>query len=152
MTNNDPTIQTMLFLDGRCDEALDFYKTALGAEVIMLMRNKDNPEPAAEGCPNMPADKVMHAQFRIGNTVVMACDGRCGGKPVFEGFGLTLNVIRRIVRGRRGDDAAGEDLFLTPFRHGDRPIRRLVDDPHDAPRLGSKPSTHPTTNTNDEHI
>jgi PhnB protein len=92
MTNNDPTIQTMLFLDGRCDEALDFYKTALGAEVIMLMRNKDNPEPAAEGCPNMPADKVMHAQFRIGNTVVMACDGRCGGKPVFEGFGLTLNV------------------------------------------------------------
>ncbi len=92
MTTDNPTIQSMLFFDGRCDEALDFYKTALGAEVIMLMRNKDNPEPAAAGCPNMPADKVMHAQFRIGNTVVMACDGRCGGKPVFEGFGLTLNV------------------------------------------------------------
>ncbi len=82
----------MLFFDGRCEEALDFYKAALDAEVILLMRNKDNPEPTSAGCPNMPADKVMHAQFRIGDTVVMACDGRCGGNPVFEGFGLTLNV------------------------------------------------------------
>jgi PhnB protein len=92
MTTDYPTIQPILFFDGRCDEALDFYKTALGSEVIMLMRNKDNPEPAGTGCPDMPGDKVMHAQFRIGNTVVMACDGRCSGKPVFEGFGLTLNV------------------------------------------------------------
>ena len=92
MTTANPTIQPILFFDGRCEEALDFYKTALGAEVILLMRNKDNPESTSPGCGPMPADKVMHAQFRVGNTVVMACDGRCSGNPVFEGFGLTLNV------------------------------------------------------------
>jgi len=92
MTTENPTIQPILFFDGRCDEALDFYKTALGAEIILMMRNKDNPEPTSPGCGPMPGDKVMHAQFRIGNTVVMACDGRCSGNPVFEGFGLTLNV------------------------------------------------------------
>jgi len=84
-----PTIQPYLFFDGRCEEALDFYKGALDAEVLMLLRFKDNPEPPKPGdCPPGAGDKVMHAQFRVGNTFVMASDGRCGGTPVFSGFSL----------------------------------------------------------------
>jgi PhnB protein len=86
------TIQPYLFFGGRCEEALDFYKAALGAEVEMLMRYSDSPEPhqpgrLSEGYEN----KVMHASFRIGNTALMASDG-CGDADVFGGFSLALNV------------------------------------------------------------
>jgi PhnB protein len=86
-------VQPYLFFDGRCEEALEFYKKALGAEVDALMRFKDNPDPkASEMCPPGSDDKVMHTCFRIGDTAVMASDGRAQGKPHFEGFSLTLNA------------------------------------------------------------
>jgi len=92
-TNKDNrVVQSYLFFDGRCDEALDFYHKALGAEVTRLMRFKENPEPPQPGCPPSPGDKVMHASFRIGETTIMASDGRCQGKPSFEGFSLSLVV------------------------------------------------------------
>jgi PhnB protein len=83
-------VQPYLFFDGRCEEALAFYKSALGAEVTMLMRFKDSPEPA--GCPDGAGDKVMHASFQIGEATVMASDGRCQGRPSFAGFALSLDV------------------------------------------------------------
>jgi len=86
-------VETYLFFDGRCDEALEFYRKHLGAEVIMLMRYKDSPEPHQPGMiPPGAEDKVMHATFRIGDTTVMASDGRCTGKPLFQGFALSLGV------------------------------------------------------------
>ena len=84
-------IQPYLSFDGRCEEALQFYRGALGAEVMMLMRYKDSPEPVAgEKAP--PGDKVMHASFRIGDTTVMGSDGHCLGKPAFQGFSLSVTV------------------------------------------------------------
>jgi len=84
-------IQPYLFFNGRCEEALDFYRTALGAEVLMLMRNKDSPEPAQPGMvPPGAENKVMHASFRIGDTTLMASDGECKGQPNFQGFSLSL--------------------------------------------------------------
>ena len=83
-------IEPYLFFEGRCDEALAFYERALGAKVEMLMRYRENPEPEAN--PHGAADKVMHASFRVGDAVVMASDGRCSGKPSFQGFGLTLTA------------------------------------------------------------
>lgn len=86
-------VQPYLFFDGRCDEALAFYRSALGAEETMLMRFKDCPDPndRARMTPES-ADKVMHASFRIGETEVLASDGRCMGQPDFKGFALTLNA------------------------------------------------------------
>jgi len=87
-------VQPYLFFDGRCEEAIEFYRTALGAEVLMLMRFKDAPAGGpGEGCAGpMPAgDKVMHSALRIGETTVMASDGRCEGKPNFQGFSLSLS-------------------------------------------------------------
>ena len=95
-------VQPYLFLDGRCEEALDFYSRALSASDVMMMRFKDAPDIA--GCPQDPANanKVMHARFRIGDSEVMASDGRCEGRPKFEGFALSLIA---------SDEAEAERLF-----------------------------------------
>ena len=82
-----------LFLDGRCEEAIEFYKKTLGAKVEMLMRFKESPEPPQPGCmPPNSENKIMHACMRIGDTSVMASDGRCTGQPKFEGFALSINA------------------------------------------------------------
>ena len=84
-------VQTYLFFDGHCEEAIEFYRKALGAKVDMLMRYKESPEPQPPGM-NLPGDKVMHASFRIGDTRVMASDGHATGKPAFQGFSLSITV------------------------------------------------------------
>jgi len=82
-----------LFFDGRCEEALDFYKKALGAEVEMMMRYKESPEPPPPGMvPPGSENKIMHSCFRVGDAPVMASDGCVQGKPKFEGFSLSLNA------------------------------------------------------------
>ena len=82
-----------LFFEGRCEEAIEFYRSALGAEVVMLMRMKDSPEPHPPGMmPPGTEDKVMHASFRIGDTMVMASDGRSSGKPEFKGISLSVSA------------------------------------------------------------
>lgn len=86
-------VQPYLFFDGRCEEALEFYRTTLGAEVTMLMRVKENPDPIPPDMyPPGSDDKVMHTSFTIGETTLMASDGRAQGKPVFQGFSLSLSV------------------------------------------------------------
>jgi PhnB protein len=86
-------VQPYLFFDGRCEEAVEFYRKALGAEVSMLTRFKDSPEPHQPGMiPPGSENKVMHASLRIGNTTVMASDGHCAGKPNFQGFALSLTA------------------------------------------------------------
>ncbi len=90
-------VQPYIFFEGRCEEALNFYKSALKAEVTMMMRYSDNPEPQAsgDGCgPNgakIPPESIMHAGFRIGDTEVMGSDGMASGKPEFKGITLSLN-------------------------------------------------------------
>jgi len=89
---NKAVVQPYLFFDGRCEEALDFYKQTLGAEVTGLFRFKDAPQPAQAGATPGSENKIMHASLRVGDTTFMASDGRCGGTPKFEGFSLSLTV------------------------------------------------------------
>ena len=91
-TKSTPVIEPYLFFNGRCEEAVKFYQKALGAEVQMMMRYKESPEPTPSGMtPPDWGDKIMHASLRIGATLLMASDG-CGGKTVFEGFSLSFSV------------------------------------------------------------
>jgi PhnB protein len=95
-------VQPYLNFDGRCEEALEHYRSALGAEVTSLLRFKDSPEPPQRGMvPPGAADKVMHASFRIGETTVMASDCHCGAQPSFEGFSLSLTVANAAEAERR---------------------------------------------------
>ena len=90
-SNASMLVQPYLFFGGQCEEALEFYRKALGAEVQMLMRYKESPEQKRP-VPDCFDEKVMHVSFRIGETIVMASDGMCDGKPNFEGFSLSITV------------------------------------------------------------
>ncbi|HUF40548.1 MAG TPA: VOC family protein [Verrucomicrobiae bacterium] len=95
-------IEPYLFFNGRCEEAIEFYKKSLIAEVLMLMRYKESPEPPPPGM--VPAgwdNKIMHACLRIGNANLMASDG-CSEAGNFQGFSLSLSL---------GDEAAAKRAF-----------------------------------------
>ena len=95
-------IEPYLFFNGRCEEAVEFYKKALGAEVLMLMRYKESPEPPPPGMvPSGWDDKIMHSSLRIGNGTVMVSDG-CKQGTNFQGFSLSLPVA---------DEAAAKRAF-----------------------------------------
>jgi PhnB protein len=81
-------IQPYLFFDGRCEEAIEFYKKALGAKVEMLMRFKEAPDQSMMAPGS--GEKVMHSALKIGDATVLASDGHCAGKPKFDGFSLTI--------------------------------------------------------------
>jgi PhnB protein len=86
-------LQPYVHFNGQCEEAIEFYKKAVGAQVNMLMRFKDmpascGPSPITPGTEN----KVMHANLRIGDSVVLVSDGQCTGVTKFDGFSLTLTA------------------------------------------------------------
>jgi PhnB protein len=83
-------VNPYLMFDGRAEEALEFYKKTLGAEVTMLMRFSENPDPQYN--PPNSENKVMHSAFKVGDSLIMATDGDCGGKSSFSGISLTLSV------------------------------------------------------------
>jgi PhnB protein len=84
-------VQPYLFFNGRCEEAIEFYRTALGAKDIKIMRFKEAPPSAQQGMfPPGAENKVMHANFRVGDTTILASDGECKGDLRFEGFSLTI--------------------------------------------------------------
>jgi len=85
-------VESYLFFEGYCEEAIEFYRRAVGAEVEMMMRYKESPEPQPPGMlPPGFENKVMHATFRIGGTTLMASDG-CEEGARFAGFSLSLAV------------------------------------------------------------
>ena len=83
-------VQPYLSFEGRAQEAIDCYKSAIGAKVDAIMHFKDAP-PEMQTSP-ASKDKIMHAAFRVGDTQIMASDGQCSGKASFSGIALTLNA------------------------------------------------------------
>ena len=80
-----------LYFDGRCEEAVEFYRHTIGAEVVAMVRFKDGGAPAPAGAEN----KLMHVHLRIGESTVLASDGQCRGAPSFQGFSLSLSETRK---------------------------------------------------------
>jgi PhnB protein len=95
-------IQPYLFFDGHCEEAIEFYKRALGAKVTMLMRFKEMPDPQPGSIPPGAEDKVMHASLQVGEATVLVSDGQCQGQEKPQGFALSLTAA---------DDAEAKRLF-----------------------------------------
>jgi len=90
---DSPLIESYLFFNGSCEQALEFYRKSLGAEIQMMMRYKESPEPPKPGMlPPGFENKIMHASFRIGQTTLMASDGCSPKQPSFDGFSLALSV------------------------------------------------------------
>jgi len=86
-------VQPYLFFEGCAEEAIAFYEKALGAKTEMLMRYRDSPDPVPPGmCAPNSEHKLMHASFRVGDSVIMASDGGCSGKAKLEGFCLSVDA------------------------------------------------------------
>jgi PhnB protein len=94
-------VQAYLNFGGRCEEALTFYKTAIGAEVTMMMRMKEAPDPAMKPPPGLE-EKIMHSEFKVGQTRLMATDGMGPEKAEFKGVTLSISVP---------DDAEAQRVF-----------------------------------------
>jgi PhnB protein len=110
ISSSNTSVQPNLFFGGRCEEALDFYRNAVGAEVQMLTRFKESPEP--HGLPAFFDDKIMHATVRIGKTTLMASDGQCEGNQDFDGFALSITVTNE-AEAERVFAALGEGGLIT---------------------------------------
>jgi len=96
-------IESYLFFNGRCEGAIEFYQRTLGAEVPVMMRNKEAPEKPPPGTlPSGSDEKILHATLRIGSSNLMLSDGHNDGKPVFAGFSLSLDAA---------DEAEADRLF-----------------------------------------
>ena len=94
-------VQAYLTFAGRCEEALEFYKKSIGAEVTSLMRWKESLDKDMKGPPGYE-EKIMNAAFRIGDTQLMADDGMGGNEAEFKGMTLAIEVA---------DDAEAKRVF-----------------------------------------
>lgn len=102
------SVEPYLFFEGRAEEALEFYQSALGAEVLMKMRYADAPDEEARRNAPADADKIMHMSFRVAGSTIMGSDGYARGNPEFKGFGLALAA---------GDETQA-DAFFTALSDG----------------------------------
>lgn len=110
-------VQTYLFFEGRCEEALEFYRDALGAEIGMVMRFRENPDdPDHTMFPPGAGDMIMHASLKIGETTVLASDGRCRGSPTFGGMSLTIVVPNESEAERLYQALAATGQIRMPLR------------------------------------
>ena len=110
-------IEPYLFFDGRCEEALTYYRSALDAEVVMMMRFKESPEPSM--CGPVGGEKIMHANVRVGGSTILASDGCGEGKMTFQGFSLSITVPDEAVASRYfsalADGGQVQQPFITTF-------------------------------------
>ena len=118
-------VQPYLFFDGRCEEAIEFYRSVLGAEVQMLMRYREAPDPPPPGMVAPGSEnKIMHAALRIGDSTVMASDGSARGHPEFKGFSLSITaaneaeadrLFARLAEGGQIQMPIGKTFFSPRF-------------------------------------
>jgi len=109
-------IQPYLFFEGRCEAAVEFYRQALGAELLTLMRYRENPDPPPpDRLPPGSEDNIMHAALRIGETTLMMSDGFCSGQPGFQGFSLSLGVASQAEARQLFDALADQGQVQMPL-------------------------------------
>ena len=120
MTTNKNAVEVhpYVMFNGRCEEAIEFYKKAVGAQVLMMMRFKDAPDSAKQPgmVPPGSENKVMHARIQVGESFVMASDGRCDGKQAnYEGITLSLTAPNTNEAGRLFNGLADGGKVLMPL-------------------------------------
>jgi PhnB protein len=119
-------IQPYIYFEGRCEEAIEFYRKALGAELVMMLRNREIPEPQEPGrLPPGSEDKVCHAAVQVGESLLLFSDGSCRGEPDFQGFSLTLNA----------DDPAEIERWFAALLEGGE-VRQPLTTTFFSPRFG----------------
>lgn len=86
-------VQPYIDFAGRCEEAIHFYREALGAEVTAMMRNEESPDPLPEEFMKPGKEKlILHSMLQVGETTVMATDGCASRDSEFAGISLSITV------------------------------------------------------------
>ncbi len=112
---SNPLVGTYLFFDGRCEEALEFYRKAVNAQVDLMMRFKDSPQPLPPGfVPPGYENKVMHSTFHIGQSILQASDEPQHGAK-FGAFSLSLTVSTESEADRAFDALAEGGKVILPL-------------------------------------
>jgi PhnB protein len=115
-TAASPAIQPYLFFRGRCEEAIAYYKQTLGAEVLMVMRFKDNPDkPGPDKVSPAFDDRIMHAALRIAGSDIMMSDGMKSGPLDFQCMSLSLTVPSEAEADRLFDALAKQGTVQMPL-------------------------------------
>jgi len=110
------SIQPYIFFNGSCEQAMEFYRKALGAEIDRMIRFKESPEPSSPGAiPPGFENKIMHACFHVGQTAIMASDGNSPDKASFQGFSLSLSVPTEAEADRAFHALANEGQVKMPL-------------------------------------
>jgi PhnB protein len=111
-----PAVQPYLFFRGRCEEAINFYSATLGAEVLMMMRFKENPDkPGHQSVPKELDEKIMHASLRIAGSEIMMSDGMKTGPLDFECMSLSLAVSNEAEADRLFEALAQDGAVQMPM-------------------------------------
>ena len=124
IAGQEAVVQPYLFFSGRCEEALEFYKNAIGAKIGMMLRFAESPDQPPEGAlAEGFENKIMHADFTVGNLTVMASDG-CQPGSSFDGFRLSLllraesdvdRVFEALADGGKVDMPLGKTFWSPRF-------------------------------------
>jgi PhnB protein len=115
MINSNSPIQPYLIFEGRCQEALDFYQKAIGAKIGMIMRFKDSPEQPSADCGGGNPEAIMHSSFQVGESTILASDGRCQSAAKFEGFSLSYTVKSEAEAKEKFDALAAGGQVIMPL-------------------------------------
>lgn len=84
-----PVLDSYLFFDGTCAEAMRFYERTLGGKLEMMMTYGQSPDP--EHCPPGSKDRIMHASLIVDGRSLMASDTPAGQAGAgMNGFSLSL--------------------------------------------------------------
>lgn len=100
-------VHPYLVFNGNCAEALKFYEKELGAKIEMSMPFAGSP--ACDSVPAEWADKVLHASFKIGDSLLMASDAPPGHYKEPQGISCSLAL---------NDPAKGEQIFNALAENG----------------------------------
>jgi PhnB protein len=89
MIPKEPVVAPYLFFNGNCREAMEFYKKALGGD-LHIMTNAEAPVDI----PDDKKNRIMHANLKLGNTVILAADS---DRPLPEGDDSHLSITATSV-------------------------------------------------------
>ena len=109
-----PMLDSYLFFDGTCAEAMNFYQKTIGGQMVSMMKYGDSPDPAQ--CGPDAKDRIMHAHLLIDGRNLMASDTPPGQPaPAPSGFALSLNYPSAQEAGKAFDALSAGGKVTMPM-------------------------------------
>jgi PhnB protein len=117
--NEMTTLTPYLLFDGKCEQAMEFYKACFGGE---LTATKVKDSPARDLMPAFQQEKIVNARLRSGNLEISASDWLRPDRTPIRGNTVCLYLTRgtiaelkalfeRLSKGAEVTDPVKEQFF-----------------------------------------